>query len=157
MAEEDNSFTDKQRENSEATARRLANLKPFKPGQSGNPKGRPKTITLSEAYRRELAKVDEADPQKRTYAELLAERMREKAMQGDGAALVAMLKEVGDRTEGKAKQTIVLTADRREQLETSIQRILEQAASEGDEMTREEAINELAAAGVPDVRSLLVN
>ena len=48
-------FTDKQRENSDARARRLANLKPFPKGVSGNPAVRPKSITLSEALRRELA------------------------------------------------------------------------------------------------------
>jgi hypothetical protein len=60
---------DKQGKNSEAhdgRTRRLANLEAhkFKPGQSGNPKGRPKSITLSEAYRKMLAQVDEADAQK---------------------------------------------------------------------------------------------
>jgi Family of unknown function (DUF5681) len=95
MAKEDNSFTDKQRENSEAQARRLANLKPFKPGQSGNPKGRPKSIVLSEAYRKRLEKVDETDPERRTYAEILAEQMIVKAKAGD----VQALREIADRTE----------------------------------------------------------
>jgi Family of unknown function (DUF5681) len=74
--------TDKQRNNSEGAARRLANLKPFRPGQSGNPRGRPKSITLSEAYRHELGKLDENDPQRRTFAEILAERMIVKASGG---------------------------------------------------------------------------
>ena len=42
----------------------------WKPGQSGNPKGRPKSITLSEAYRRELAKVDPNDAEGRSFAVL---------------------------------------------------------------------------------------
>jgi hypothetical protein len=62
--------TDQQRANSDGDKKRLANLKPFKPGQSGNPKGRPKSITLSEAYRRELAKPDPADEHGRTFAVL---------------------------------------------------------------------------------------
>ncbi len=54
----------------------------WKPGQSGNPKGRPKCLTLSEAYRRELAKIDESDPQKRTFAEVLAAQTIIKAKTG---------------------------------------------------------------------------
>jgi len=34
-------MAEKQRKNSEGKAKRLANLKPFQPGQSGNPAGRP--------------------------------------------------------------------------------------------------------------------
>jgi hypothetical protein len=33
--------TDKQKESTDARARSIANLKPFKPSQSGNPAGRP--------------------------------------------------------------------------------------------------------------------
>lgn len=62
----------------------------WKPGQSGNPKGRPKAITLSEAYRKELAKVDPSDPQGRTYAEVLAEQMVIKAKaSGEAASSIA--------------------------------------------------------------------
>src|SRR5215467_3695508 len=39
--------------NSDARARSLANLKPYKPGQSGNPKGRPKSL-FSRAARKHL-------------------------------------------------------------------------------------------------------
>jgi hypothetical protein len=93
---------DKQRENSEALARRQANLKPFPKGVSGNPAGRPKSITLSEAYRHQLAQPVPKDPQGRTYAEVIAALMCQRAMQGD----VAAAKEIADRVEGKARQAL---------------------------------------------------
>jgi hypothetical protein len=141
---------DKQQKSNDARARRLANLKPFKPGQSGNPAGRPKSITLSEAYRKQLAMIDEADPQKRTFAEVLAEQMIVRAKTGD----VAALKEVADRVEGKAKQTITLSTDRREQVERAIDRMVERAASDGHILTREEATAALAAY-VPEASQLI--
>jgi hypothetical protein len=140
MAKADNSFTDKQRENSEAQARRLANLKPFKPSQSSNPKGRPKSIVLSEAYRKHLAKVDETDPERRTFAEILAGQMIVKAKSGD----VGALREIADRTEGKAKQTITLTVEKREQLERAIDKLMGDALASGEEVTREQAIEALS-------------
>ena len=96
------SFTDKQRKNSEAEKRKLANLKPFKPGQSGNPSGRPKSITLSEAYRKQLAQPMPNDTQGRTYAEVIACRVVVAAATGD----VSAAREIADRTEGKARQSI---------------------------------------------------
>lgn len=150
MAKEDNSFTDKQRENSEAETRRLANLKPFKPGQSGNPKGRPKSITLSEAYRKMLAQVDETDPEKRTRAEVLAEQMYVKAKTGD----VQALREIADRVEGKAKQTVTLTLDKREQIERAIDKLMADAAAHGKEVTRGDAI-EVLSLFMPEASQLL--
>ena len=142
--------TDKQTENSDGRAPGLANLKPFKKGQSGNPKGRPKSLTLSEAYRRELAKIDPADPQQRTFAEILAERTVSKAKSGD----VAALKELADRTEGKAKQTITLTLDRREQLERAVTNLIESEAAEGRELARAEAVQALSLF-MPEVSHLI--
>ncbi len=143
-------ITDNQKESTDARARRLANLKPFKKGQSGNPAGRPKALTLSEAYRRELAKIDETDPQGRSFAEVLAEQTIIKAKTGD----VAALKELADRTEGKARQTIMLTTDRREQIEQAVTRMIERAASDGQILSREEATAALAAY-VPEASQLI--
>ena len=93
--------TDKQRGNSDARARSLANLKPFQPGQSGNPAGRPKSITLSETLRRELAKEcpEEAD---QTYAERIAAVLCKSAAEGN----VRAAQEIADRTEGKPRQSV---------------------------------------------------
>ncbi len=74
----------------------------FKPGESGNPAGRPKSITLSEAYRRQLAQPVPKDPGGRTYAEVIAELMCKRATQGD----VAAAKEVADRVEGRPRQAL---------------------------------------------------
>ncbi len=142
--------TDKQRNNTEGEARRLANLKPFRKGQSGNPKGRPKSITLSEAYRRELAKIDETDPQGRTFAEILAEEMIGKAKGGD----VQAAREIADRTEGKAGQTLALSIEKREQLEQAVAGIMRDAEKAGSPCSREEAVSTLAAF-VPEANDLL--
>ena len=93
---------DKQRTNSDGRARRQANLKPFPPGVSGNPKGRPKSITLSEAYRHQLAQTVPGDPEARTFAEVIARLMCVRATQGD----VAAAREVADRVEGRPRQAL---------------------------------------------------
>src|SRR5687768_4947393 len=113
----------------------------FKPGQSGNPKGRPRSITLSEAYRKLLAQVDESDPGGRTRAEVLAEQMYLKAKTGD----VQALREMADRVEGKPRQTVALSVERREQLEQAVEGIMRDAEAAGEPCTREEAIATLAA------------
>jgi hypothetical protein len=87
---------------SEGRARRLANLKPWPKGMSGNPKGRPKSITLSEAYRKQLAQPFPDDPQGRTYAEVIAEKLVMNAATGE----VGSAREIADRTEGKPRQAL---------------------------------------------------
>jgi hypothetical protein len=101
--------TDKQRTNREpgpkttgGKARSLANLKPFKPGRSGNPSGRPKSITLSEALRHELAKAHPESKDGETYAEKIAGVLCKAAAEGN----VNAAKEIADRTEGKPRQAI---------------------------------------------------
>jgi hypothetical protein len=73
----------------------------FKPGQSGNPAGRPKSITLSEAIRLQLAKtVSEGSDV--TFAEAIAQVLCVAAVRGN----VNAAREIADRTEGKAKQQV---------------------------------------------------
>ncbi len=93
--------TNKQRESSEGADKRLSNLKPFKPGQSGNPAGRPKSVTLSEAIRLQLAKKV-SDGSDYTYAEAIAQVLCVAAVKGN----VNAAREIADRTEGKPKQAI---------------------------------------------------
>lgn len=73
----------------------------WQPGQSGNPKGRPKGVTLSESLRRVLA---EEVPGKSgaTYAEAIARALCKQAAKGN----VLAAKEIADRTEGKPKTAI---------------------------------------------------
>jgi hypothetical protein len=94
--------TEKQRTITEGRKRRLANLKPFPKGVSGNPAGRPKSLTLSEAFRRQLSQPMPGDADGRTFAEVIAERMCLAASGGD----VGAAREIADRTEGKPRQSV---------------------------------------------------
>lgn len=76
----------------------------FKPGQSGNPAGRPKGVTLSEEYRKLLATKCPFDKQGRTWAAIIAERVLAAAVKGN----IPAAKEVEDRVNGKALQSIEL-------------------------------------------------
>jgi hypothetical protein len=67
----------------------------FKPGQSGNPGGRPKL--LSDAYRKKLAEIY-ADG--RSYAEMLADAIITEVLKGD----VSAAREVRSATEGERIQ-----------------------------------------------------
>jgi len=81
----------------------LDNLKPFKKGQSGNPKGRPKMPDLKEAISKILA--EEKDGMQALEAVIKA--LRAKAVKGD----VRAAKELLDRAYGIPKQTIDLSAE----------------------------------------------
>jgi hypothetical protein len=74
----------------------------WKKGQSGNPSGRPKSKTLSNAYRNKLEEVVPNDPEGRTWAELIAEAQVRDAVRGN----VQAAREIADRTEGRAHQAI---------------------------------------------------
>ena len=77
-------------------------LRPWQPGQSGNPGGRPKKLPITDALRELVDKG--AVPQKKaaTLAGQLAQQLVRAALKGKMAPLV----EVIDRIEGKARQRI---------------------------------------------------
>ena len=72
----------------------------WKPGQSGNPGGRPRTAKLSEACRAKLASIVPGDPEGRTVAEAIADDWAQRALKGDIRAAV----ELADRAEGRPGQ-----------------------------------------------------
>ncbi len=85
------------------TEKQLQNLKPFKPGQSGNPAGRPKKALLSDALRRQLAITAPGMPE-RTQAEAIAAALISEAIAGN----IAAAREICDRTEGRPLQAVEL-------------------------------------------------
>jgi hypothetical protein len=79
----------------------------FKPGQSGNPGRRPKNTVLSKTYRAALESPHPNDPQGRTYAMLIAERLVKQAVNSEKYSVSAAA-ELADHTEGKARQALDL-------------------------------------------------
>jgi hypothetical protein len=82
----------------------------FHSGKSGNPNGRPRSQLFSEACRRILREACPDDPDGRSYADVIAEKLCHLAMAGD----IRAARELADRAEGKPKmleeerQTITL-------------------------------------------------
>jgi hypothetical protein len=88
------------------------NLKPFKKGQSGNPKGYPKGVPNSATrYKRILGLIQKkrnfltGEMEDLTVAEQMDMGIIKKALGGD----VIAYREIMDRLEGKAKQTMEVT------------------------------------------------
>lgn len=86
----------------------------FKKGQSGNPNGRPKGLlnwrnTIKEAAMKEIELMEKSTGKKitKTLNQIIAEKLVEKARMGD----IQAIKEYGDRTDGKAHQSINLEGD----------------------------------------------
>jgi hypothetical protein len=75
----------------------------FKPGQSGNPKGRPKLPNLKEA----IAKVLAEEKDGKSALEKILKALEAKAAKGD----VRAAQELFDRGYGKAQQFIDHTSD----------------------------------------------
>lgn len=112
----------------------------FKPGESGNVKGRKDSLT--DVLRRRLPAIrDKADG--RTNAELLADMLLEEAIEGRN---VAAAREIFDRVEGKPKQAIDLTVRKSESemYEGMIADLIERAATKGIKISRSKAIKYLA-------------
>jgi hypothetical protein len=70
----------------------------FRPGVSGNPGGRPAIRTLSKACR-EVLSQPAPDNSGLTFAEAIARKLADKALEGD----VRAAEELADRAEGKTR------------------------------------------------------
>ena len=77
----------------------------FRKGVSGNPGGRPRSRLLSEALRNRLGEIKADDPEKRSWAEIIAINLIEFAASKSRGA-VAAANEIGDRAEGRPAQHI---------------------------------------------------
>ncbi len=71
----------------------------WKPGQSGNPSGRPKKLPITDVLREQLEQLGE-DGLANEVA--IARKLVEMARQGDLGAI----REIADRTEGKARPRV---------------------------------------------------
>lgn len=105
-------------------------LTPWKPGQSGNPKGRPKRGPISDSIARMLElqvpkemldkanlKKSKALPKKATFADLIVFAMVQQALKGN----VGAFKEMLNRSEGKTPQHLTLSStDKLDQLMDAI-------------------------------------
>jgi len=81
--------------------RNTSGLIPFRPGQSGNPGGRPKKLPITDALRRILSRrIPAKDPRTAIGEDLVAFALIRKAVKGDLRAIA----EIADRTEGKATE-----------------------------------------------------
>lgn len=119
--------------------RSLANLRPFRKGQSGNPAGRPKAV-LSAALRKKLEEFDPRADGAQTNAERIAERVVALAVEGNLEAVKICL----DRLEGRPRQSVTVTTGSRERVERAVGRLVEAAREGGDELSRAEALALLA-------------
>lgn len=88
-------------ENSEGGKRRgrPQNLVPWKPGQSGNPGGRPRRKPISDAY---TAILEAQDAKGVTGAQMIALAMFQQALKGN----VQAVREITDRVEGALRQSV---------------------------------------------------
>ena len=78
--------------------------KGWKPGESGNPAGRPKNKVYITEILRKLLEQDAGDG--KTNAELIAEAMVKLASSPDARGHVPTVKELLDRLEGKVTQPV---------------------------------------------------
>jgi hypothetical protein len=105
-------------ENSKGNSRAAPWLDPYrwKPGQTGNAGGRPKSKVLTDALRAALDKPISEEIRRTTnlkpgttFAELLAETMIREAIIGKNK--VSAFSEIADRVEGRAAQSVTLGGD----------------------------------------------
>jgi hypothetical protein len=111
----------------------------FKPGQSGNPSGRPKNV-LSKSLRKKLEELESDAPDARSNADLITDKLVTLALGGNLEAIKIVL----DRMEGRPRQSISVDVDEHGRRERKLQNFLVESEREGDPLTREQAIAILA-------------
>lgn len=80
----------------------------WKPGQSGNPKGRPKgAVNITNVLRRKLAEPCANDKDKRPWADVLVDFLLTSFMAGNSTAI----REVLERIDGKVPNNVRLSTD----------------------------------------------
>ena len=100
--------------------KRLKNLRPWKPGQSGNSKGRPrKDVCLTSLLQKEIKQTNPQDKKQRTWAELLVLATIKLAIRGNQAAL----KEIWLRIDGKPKDAVATDENRVQIILKGVRRI----------------------------------
>src|SRR5215469_6469480 len=107
----------------------------YRKGQSGNPGGRPRSRLLSETLRNRLAEIKADDPEKRSWAEIIASNLVELAASKSPSA-VAAANEVCDRIEGRPRQSIEvgdITAEIRNKSDEELQFYLDNSRWPNDE------------------------
>ena len=121
-------------------------LIPWKPGQSGNPKGRPKNVTyISEELRKFMQSVPalvgkDGKPNTSTGAELIALAWFKGMMKGNPA----LLKEALDRLEGKVAQPVEIGGNDGEPINAIIQVVSENSKALTREIINGKRTEELA-------------
>ena len=101
---------DKELSQEQRTSRAIsnANLKPYQPGESGNPGGRQKGESITAQLRKLL---NETDREGKSNAEKIAELLIREAQKPNSRHLAALIKEILDRTEGKVLDTHKIEGD----------------------------------------------
>lgn len=100
---------------------------PFKKGQSGNPKGRPKnTKTFTEVLRQEADEL--LKDQGITKYEALAKVLFSKAGKGDLKAIDMIM----DRIDGKPRQAVELSGDENKPVVSEVRRVIVDKPSDSD-------------------------
>jgi hypothetical protein len=90
--------------NSDGKARRLANLRPWKPGQSGNPRGRPKDEFSVTAELRKILRQP-AGPEKMAMVAHFARRLIELACEGNPTAIREVLARIDPLPQGAVESS----------------------------------------------------
>jgi hypothetical protein len=140
-------ISEKQRNKRGDSPNSLKNLVPFKRGQSGNPggtrKGTPKISTaLAKLLAMSLEDFDKFKPV--NVAEELALELVNQAQSGKPAVTLAAIKEITDRTEGRAPMRVIV--DGTDELERLVIRVRERVLTQtGVEITREMAVERITA------------